>query len=63
MKWDAVPGFWTTVGDATLKYHAWGDGYEGSRMLERGDGFTVWYDAARAGPHEMSAAAARTDAA
>lgn len=44
-KWDGVPGFWTTVGDATLKYHAWGDGYERSRLLDRGDGFTVWYDA------------------
>ncbi|OBG73785.1 MULTISPECIES: NAD(P)/FAD-dependent oxidoreductase [unclassified Mycobacterium] len=43
-KWDAVPGFWTTIGDATLKYHAWGDGYERSRLQERGDGFTVWYD-------------------
>lgn len=45
MKWDAVPGFWTTIGDATLKYKAWGDGYERSRMLDHGDGFTVWYDA------------------
>ncbi len=43
-KWDAVPGFWTSIGDATLKYHAWGDGYERGRLLERGDGFTVWYD-------------------
>lgn len=47
-KWDAVPGFWTTIGDATLKYHAWGDGYERSRLLERGDGFTVWYDSGNA---------------
>jgi 3-phenylpropionate/trans-cinnamate dioxygenase ferredoxin reductase component len=44
MKWDGVPGFWTTIGDATLKYHAWGDGYERSRMLEHADGFTVWYE-------------------
>jgi NADPH-dependent 2,4-dienoyl-CoA reductase/sulfur reductase-like enzyme len=44
MKWDKVPGFWTTIGDATVKYHAWGDGYERSRMLDHGDGFTVWYD-------------------
>lgn len=43
-KWDAVPGFWTSIGEATLKYHAWGDGYERSRLLERTDGFTVWYD-------------------
>lgn len=45
MTWDAVPGFWTTVGDATVKYHAWGDGYQRSRLLERENGFTVWYEA------------------
>jgi 3-phenylpropionate/trans-cinnamate dioxygenase ferredoxin reductase component len=43
-KWDAVPGFWTSIGDATVKYHAWGDGYERSRLLDRPDGFTVWYE-------------------
>lgn len=47
-KWDAVPGFWTSVGDATLKYHAWGDGYERSRMLDHGDSFTVWYESGNA---------------
>jgi len=44
-KWDAVPGFWTTIGETTVKYHAWGDGYQHSRLLERDDGFTVWYEA------------------
>ncbi len=44
-KWDGVPGFWTSIGEATVKYHAWGDGYERSRMLDRSDGFTVWYAA------------------
>jgi NADPH-dependent 2,4-dienoyl-CoA reductase/sulfur reductase-like enzyme len=43
--WDGVPGFWSTIGEATVKYHAWGDGYERSRMLSRPDGFTVWYEA------------------
>jgi 3-phenylpropionate/trans-cinnamate dioxygenase ferredoxin reductase component len=43
-KWDGVPGFWTSIGAATVKYHAWGDGYERSRMLDRPDGFTVWYE-------------------
>ncbi|MBI3224511.1 MAG: NAD(P)/FAD-dependent oxidoreductase [Mycolicibacterium cosmeticum] len=43
-EWDAVPGFWTTIGEATVKYHAWGDGYDHSRFLDRGDGFTVWYE-------------------
>ncbi|KRE25542.1 pyridine nucleotide-disulfide oxidoreductase [Mycobacterium sp. Soil538] len=42
-KWSGVPGFWTTIGDADVKYHAWGDGYQRSRLIEHGDGFTVWY--------------------
>lgn len=47
-KWDGVPGFWTSIGESTLKYHAWGDGYERSRMLERSEGFTVWYESENA---------------
>ena len=43
-KWAGVPGFWTTIGEATVKYHAWGDGYQSSRLLTRDDGFTVWYE-------------------
>ncbi|BAX99350.1 pyridine nucleotide-disulfide oxidoreductase [Mycobacteroides stephanolepidis] len=43
--WDAVPGFWTTIGEATVKYHAWGEGYEDSRMISSTEGFTVWYEA------------------
>jgi 3-phenylpropionate/trans-cinnamate dioxygenase ferredoxin reductase component len=42
--WGAVPGFWTTIGDTTVKYHARGDGYQRSRLLERDEGFTVWYE-------------------
>jgi NADPH-dependent 2,4-dienoyl-CoA reductase/sulfur reductase-like enzyme len=42
--WDTVPGFWTTIGDATLKYLAWGDGFDGSRLVDHDDGFTVWYE-------------------
>jgi NADPH-dependent 2,4-dienoyl-CoA reductase/sulfur reductase-like enzyme len=42
--WQGVPGFWSTIGDATLKYHAWGDGYEHQRLLDRAHGFTVWYE-------------------
>ena len=26
--WDDVPGFWSTIGEHTLKYAAWGDGYD-----------------------------------
>jgi 3-phenylpropionate/trans-cinnamate dioxygenase ferredoxin reductase subunit len=42
--WDDVPGFWSMIGQHTLKYAAWGDGYDESRLIEHGDGaFTVWY--------------------
>jgi 3-phenylpropionate/trans-cinnamate dioxygenase ferredoxin reductase subunit len=44
-KCGTVPGFWTTIGETTVKYRAWGDGYQHSRLLERDDGFTVWYEA------------------
>lgn len=43
-KWVGVPGFWTSIGEATLKYHAWGDGYERSRLVDHREGFTVWYE-------------------
>ncbi|MFY9918307.1 MAG: FAD/NAD(P)-binding oxidoreductase [Mycobacterium sp.] len=43
-QWDGVPGFWTTIGDATVKYHAWGDGYDRVRLIDRDDGFTAWYE-------------------
>jgi 3-phenylpropionate/trans-cinnamate dioxygenase ferredoxin reductase component len=42
--WDAVPGFWSTIGDHDLKYAAWGDGFDDFRFEDHGDGaFTVWY--------------------
>jgi 3-phenylpropionate/trans-cinnamate dioxygenase ferredoxin reductase component len=42
--WDAVPGFWSTIGDEVLKYAAWGDGFDDYRFEDYGDGaFTVWY--------------------
>ena len=42
--WDQVPGFWSTIGQHTLKYAAWGDGYEQSRFEEGpGGSFAVWY--------------------
>ena len=43
--WSAVPGFWSTIGASTIKYHAWGDGYDRDRIVERDSGFTVWYEA------------------
>jgi NADPH-dependent 2,4-dienoyl-CoA reductase/sulfur reductase-like enzyme len=42
--WDAVPGFWSTIGTRTLKHAAWGDGFDAVRLDERADGgFTAWY--------------------
>ncbi|MGH2857824.1 MAG: NAD(P)/FAD-dependent oxidoreductase [Solirubrobacteraceae bacterium] len=43
--WDQVPGFWSTIGDQTLKHAAWGDGFDEIRFDGPGDGgpFTAWY--------------------
>ena len=42
--WSDVPGFWSTIGDHTIKYVAWGDGFDDESVQEHsGDGFTVWY--------------------
>jgi 3-phenylpropionate/trans-cinnamate dioxygenase ferredoxin reductase component len=41
--WAEVPGFWSTIGTRTLKYAAWGDGYDDIQMRRHGDGFTVRY--------------------
>ena len=42
--WDAVPGFWSTIGAKTLKYAAWGDGFDDVRFEPRDDGaFAAWY--------------------
>jgi NAD(P)H-nitrite reductase large subunit len=42
--WDEVPGFWSTIGSRTLKYAAWGDGFDSSRLHRDGDGaFVAWY--------------------
>jgi 3-phenylpropionate/trans-cinnamate dioxygenase ferredoxin reductase subunit len=42
--WDDVPGFWSTIGARTLKYAAWGDGFDATQLRrgENGD-FTAWY--------------------
>ncbi len=45
--WEDVPGFWSTIGRHTLKYAAWGDGYDSSHIDEHpGGAFTVWYSRA-----------------
>ncbi|HTU97712.1 MAG TPA: FAD-dependent oxidoreductase [Solirubrobacteraceae bacterium] len=42
--WDAVPGFWSTIGARTLKYAAWGDGFDATRLHRDDDGaFVAWY--------------------
>lgn len=42
--WDDVPGFWSTIGRRTLKYAAWGDGYDEVRFERGPDGsFSAWY--------------------
>jgi 3-phenylpropionate/trans-cinnamate dioxygenase ferredoxin reductase subunit len=42
--WDAAPGFWSTIGEHTLKYAGWGDGWEESRFEPGEDGaFVCWY--------------------
>jgi 3-phenylpropionate/trans-cinnamate dioxygenase ferredoxin reductase subunit len=42
--WDSVPGFWSTIGTRTLKYAAWGDGYDEVVFERRPDGgFTAHY--------------------
>jgi 3-phenylpropionate/trans-cinnamate dioxygenase ferredoxin reductase subunit len=42
--WNAVPGFWSTIGDRVLKYAAWGDGFDDCEFEDHGGGsFTAWY--------------------
>jgi 3-phenylpropionate/trans-cinnamate dioxygenase ferredoxin reductase subunit len=43
-QWFDVPGFWSTIGGRTLKYSAWGDGYDTAHAVHHDDGgLTVWY--------------------
>jgi 3-phenylpropionate/trans-cinnamate dioxygenase ferredoxin reductase subunit len=41
--WSMTPGFWSTIGDKTIKYWAWGDGWDELSFEDRGEAFTVWY--------------------
>lgn len=42
--WDRAPGFWSTIGERTIKQIAWGDGFDRVEVSERGDGaFTARY--------------------
>jgi NADPH-dependent 2,4-dienoyl-CoA reductase/sulfur reductase-like enzyme len=45
-QWDTSPGFWSTIGERTIKYTAWGDGFDEARLVEHDgteESFTVWY--------------------
>lgn len=42
-EWDTVPGFWSEIGEHTLMYAAWGDGWDRLEVVEDGESFTVWY--------------------
>ncbi|MEO6999274.1 MAG: FAD/NAD(P)-binding oxidoreductase [Terracoccus sp.] len=41
--WRTVPGFWSEIGEHTLMYAAWGDGWDRLEVVEDDDSFTVWY--------------------
>lgn len=41
--WQDVPGFWSSIGQHTIKYAAWGDGHDKEEIVERVGGFTLWY--------------------
>ena len=41
--WDVAPGFWSTIGEHTLKYVAWGDGFDEAKTVDHPKGWTVWY--------------------
>ncbi len=41
--WREAPGFWSVIGGRTLKYVAWGDGWDEVRVERDGAAFTAWY--------------------
>lgn len=48
--WAGAPGFWSDIGEHTLKCSAWGDGYDSLEVVDHGEGaFTVWYADASGG--------------
>ena len=43
-RWEQAPGFWSTIGDHTVKHVAWGDGHDDTRLIDGGgDAFAVLY--------------------
>jgi NADPH-dependent 2,4-dienoyl-CoA reductase/sulfur reductase-like enzyme len=42
--WGVAPGFWSTIGEHTIKYAGWGDGWDRSRFEPGDDGaWACWY--------------------
>jgi 3-phenylpropionate/trans-cinnamate dioxygenase ferredoxin reductase component len=42
--WGVAPGFWSTIGEHTIKYVGWGDGWDRSRFEPGDDGaWACWY--------------------
>jgi len=41
--WSMAPGFWSTIGDRTLKYWAWDGGWNEQAFEDRGESFLVRY--------------------
>lgn len=42
-EWAQAPGFWTSIAGRTLKYVAWGDGWDRAVVQRSNEGFTIWY--------------------
>ena len=42
-RWEDPPGFWSSIGERTLKYAAWGDGHDESEFSGAPDRWRVWY--------------------
>jgi NADPH-dependent 2,4-dienoyl-CoA reductase/sulfur reductase-like enzyme len=42
--WGVAPGFWSTIGERTIKYVGWGDGWDRKRFEPGDEGaFACWY--------------------
>lgn len=41
--WTTAPGFWSTIGDRTLKHSAWGDGHDDAEVEGDDDAWAVRY--------------------
>lgn len=42
-RWADAPGFWSGIGERTLKYSAWGDGYDEAVLVDNETSWVVWY--------------------